>query len=222
MPALLITIRSLPSAQERCPYCHGGLGNRLRVCTECGTALHRECHEELGRCTVLGCTPTNLLVQPHEPRRLRLLLGASALIAATCLWVLPNFLSGTRCTNDAAAIGALCAIRNAQTLYREGDKDGDGVRTYAASLSRLANTGPSGREDLIDEVLAGGVKQGYSFELASSSAGSWTATASPTAPGVTGTLYFGANMAGQIFYSETGPVRFNADASSPDTLLGRQ
>ena len=85
-----------------------------------------------------------------------LLLGAGALIA-------PNFFHPRKGGNESAAIGALKAICNAQVLFREGDKDRDGTLQYAASLQQLVNTASG--EDLIDEVLAGGTKQGYRFSM---------------------------------------------------------
>ncbi len=52
-------------ASDRCPYCHRALsegadGAALRAgapvrCVGCGTAHHRDCLAEHGRCTVLGC-----------------------------------------------------------------------------------------------------------------------------------------------------------------------
>ncbi len=112
------------------------------------------------------------------------------------------------------------AISNAQVLYREGDKDGDGTLNYAPSLAALTNTGTSGDEDLIDEVLASGTKQGYVFAITSVSQTGWTVNANPAEPGVTGDRYFGANMEGQIFFSSEGPIRWNQDGTSPDPLLG--
>jgi hypothetical protein len=41
----------------RCSYCHEALGpgDDTRTCAGCGTVLHASCHDELGRCPVLGC-----------------------------------------------------------------------------------------------------------------------------------------------------------------------
>lgn len=122
---------------------------------------------------------------------------------------------------SSAPIGGLKAIHNAQILYREGDKDGDGTRNYAPSLQALINTGTTGEEDLIDEVLASGTKQGYVYAITSVSQSGWTANANPGEPGVTGDRYSGVNMNGQVFFSLKGPVRWNPDGTSPDPELGR-
>jgi len=45
-------------SKARCPYCHDALGNEpseVGSCTGCGTLIHLECHEELGRCAIIGC-----------------------------------------------------------------------------------------------------------------------------------------------------------------------
>lgn len=45
-------------ARPRCPYCHDsieGSEEETGTCLECGTLIHSECHEELGRCAILGC-----------------------------------------------------------------------------------------------------------------------------------------------------------------------
>src|SRR5690606_11400557 len=144
--------------------------------------------------------------------------GAALVLLAA---VLPSFFGHHRCcTNDSAAIGALKTIANAQWLFSEGDKDGDGSPNFAPTLRALANTGPGKNEDLVDEVLAGGTRSGYVFAITSVSQGGWTANAAPARPGVTGDRYFGINSAGQLFFSLTGPVRFNPDGSSPDAQLG--
>lgn len=144
-----------------------------------------------------------------------------ALVATCLLWALLAQVPHHHHSGNGAAIGALKAISNAQILYREGDKDGDGTLQYSSNLRALTNTGPSGTEDLIDEVLASGTKQGYVFAITSASEFGFTVNADPLEPGETGDRYFGANMKGEIYYSKTGPVRWNQDGSSPDPQLGR-
>lgn len=132
-----------------------------------------------------------------------------------------HFFRGKRCTSEGSAIVSLRAIQMAQVLYREGDKDGNGICEYASSLTQLVNTGPSGSEDLIDEALAGGRKQGYAFEMTRCAPGVWTATASPIAPGTTGDRFFGINMKGELFFRSEEPVRFLPNGSSPDARWDR-
>lgn len=220
---------------ERCPYCREALDAWREVCRVCGTPHHPDCLAELARCTVLGCPGPRARVRQRAPAgagairpqspwswgRAARWLAASGATLVLVAAVLPSFF-GHRCrgSNGPAAIGSLRTIANAQTLYREGDKDGDGTPNFAPNLQALTNTGPLHDDDLIDEVLGTGTKRGYVFTLRAEGL-VWTANADPAIPRVTGERYFGGNMAGQIFFSTEGPVRFNPDGSSPDTQLGR-
>lgn len=53
------------AASLTCPYCHGALlqGGLVWGCPSCTTLHHRECVEEYGKCTVLGCR------EPFEPTK---------------------------------------------------------------------------------------------------------------------------------------------------------
>jgi hypothetical protein len=45
-------------SKARCPYCHDTLGSEpseVGSCAGCGTLIHLECHQELGRCAIIGC-----------------------------------------------------------------------------------------------------------------------------------------------------------------------
>lgn len=105
--------------------------------------------------------------------------------------------------NEAAAIGGLKAISSAQTLFREGDKDGNNRLDYAEDLAAL------GKCHLIDRVLASGKKQGYSFEVCRGEGGNgafvWMAVADPIKPSETGNRYFATNHTGVIFYRTDKP-----------------
>jgi hypothetical protein len=112
--------------------------------------------------------------------------------------------------NEVAAIGALKTIGSAQALFREADKEGDGNLDYG-TLFELGEAGTSG---LIDSVLASGTKQGYYFQAGyglQTSEFLWFATAEPAIPGTTGDRYFATNQEGVIFYTTSGPFRFNLD-----------
>jgi type IV pilus assembly protein PilA len=147
-----------------------------------------------------------------------------AIIAIIAAIAIPNLLSARKNGNEAAAIGGLKAIANAQTLFREGDKDGNNTLEYATALVNLTDTGSTGNEDLIDEVLANGTKQGYNFALTVPGAPQdqfiWTCLADATVQGTTGDRHFGGNMAGLIFFNATAAVTFAGDGSSTDPVLG--
>lgn len=147
-----------------------------------------------------------------------------AIIAIIAAIAIPNLLSARKNGNEAAAIGGLKALANAQTLYREGDKDTNNTLEYAPALANLTNTGSTGMEDLIDEVLASGVKQGYAYTLTVPAAPNdqfvWTCLADATVQGTTGDRHFGGNMAGLIFFDSGAAVTFAADGSSTNAVLG--
>mgnify|MGYP003651920088 CR=1 FL=1 len=99
--------------------------------------------------------------------------------------------------NEAAAIGGLKMIHNAQLLHHE--KGG----AKCASLAEL------GAVDLIDGVLASGTKQGYAFQCLVSTAhptSAWAVTAAPLVPGETGDRYFAINQEGVVYTSDKAPI----------------
>ena len=114
--------------------------------------------------------------------------------------------------NEAAAIGALKTINTAQTLFREGDKEQDGVFDYA-TLAELSAA------QLVDGVLGSGTKQGYKFATEPGKKAPeflWAATASPLEPGKTGSRWFFTNQAGVIYYSTQGPFTIKDDCAVPE------
>lgn len=120
-----------------------------------------------------------------------------AIIAIIAAIAIPNLIEARKHGNEAAAIGALKTINTSQTLFREGDKEGDGTLDYG-TLQLLSNT------TLIDSVLGSGTKQGYKFQCdPSTSTGEflWFATANPASPTTTGDRYFCTNHAGVIYYT---------------------
>ncbi|MBL4849695.1 MAG: DUF1559 domain-containing protein [Planctomycetes bacterium] len=107
--------------------------------------------------------------------------------------------SGQGKAREAAAIGSLKAIVNAQTLFREGDKDRNNVLDYADTLSAL------GKVQLIDSVLASGEKQGYRFEVCRGSKSPqfvWMAVATPVDPKA-GLRSFAVNQSSMIVEKTT-------------------
>jgi prepilin-type N-terminal cleavage/methylation domain-containing protein len=132
-----------------------------------------------------------------------------AIIAIIAAIAIPNLIEARKGSNEAAAIGALRTISTAQSLYREGDKDGNGVFDYASSLAQLASAG-----GLIDSVLGGGVKQGYLFTMTSSSRFEWSARANPASHRKSGDRSF--------FVDESGVIRFSTTttASVGDSAIG--
>jgi hypothetical protein len=108
--------------------------------------------------------------------------------------------------NESAAIAALKTLSSAAHTYRASNPG------YPVDLNSLyANLTPS----YIDSVLAGGVKQGYTFILngtdpdANSNYQGFEAYASPISAGITGNRFF--------FLDASGVIRYNSTSATANT-----
>src|SRR5262245_54736547 len=131
-----------------------------------------------------------------------------AIIAIIAAIAIPNLIEARKGSNEAAAIGALRTISTAQSLFREGDKDHNGLLDYATSLGALASA------DLIDSVLGTGAKQGYTFSVVGADTLVWSAVSNPGALHKSGDRFF--------FVDESGVIRFSttSQASSSSSPIG--
>ena len=128
-----------------------------------------------------------------------------AIIAIIAAIAIPNLIQARKHGNETAAIGALKTIATSQSIFREGDKDGNGSLDYA-SLAQLSST------QLVDGVLGSGTKQGYLFFASASGSTSeflWFAMAKPAVAQTTGDRYFETNHAAVIFYTTFGDLAMN-------------
>jgi type IV pilus assembly protein PilA len=91
------------------------------------------------------------------------LLIVIAIIGTIAAIAIPELIEARKGSNEAAAIGALRTISTAQSLFREGDKDGNGVPDYSATFAALVFPGG------IDPTVAAGRAHGYAFHLTTSS-----------------------------------------------------
>jgi prepilin-type N-terminal cleavage/methylation domain-containing protein len=99
-----------------------------------------------------------------------------AIVASISAVAGPTLIEKRKGANEEAAIGALRTITTAQSLFREGDKDGNGVVDYAPTLHALATAG------LIPPSLATGRDHGYSYNItATEDRMHWSGTAVPAA-----------------------------------------
>ena len=128
---------------------------------------------------------------------------------------IPNLMRSKMQANEAAAVETLKTLGTSAVMYST---------TYGGFPHALANMGPSGGApnatsagaDLIDSVLATGVKSGYRFTyvVAASDPGgnvlSFSITASPVVPGTSGQRSFYTDQSGTIRASTIG----SADSSS--------
>ncbi len=129
---------------------------------------------------------------------------------------IPNLLKSKIQANETAAVGALKALTESALLYSN---------TYGGFPHALSDMGPgaggsaatSTSADLIDSVLASGIKSGYRFTYmpvtidASGNVLSYTITATPVAVGTTGQRSFFTDQSGTIRSTASGV----ADSTSP-------
>lgn len=129
---------------------------------------------------------------------------------------IPNLMRSKIQANETSAVGSLRALNESAILYSN---------TYGGFPHALSDMGPgasgaaptSTSADLIDSVLASGVKSGYRFTYVAGAAdpggnvSSYTITATPLSQGSTGQRSFFTDQSGTIRNTTSG----NADASSP-------
>ena len=140
------------------------------------------------------------------------LLIVVAIILIIAAIAIPNLLRSKMAANEAAAVAALRTINTSSVAYSTtyGQYPGN-----LASLGPMAGTSPtSTTADLIDSVLASGIKSGYNITytgtVASGAVGSYTMTASPVTQGVSGQRGFFTDQSGVVRADQTG----SATASS--------
>jgi type IV pilus assembly protein PilA len=131
----------------------------------------------------------------HDPRGFSLieLLIVVAIILVIAAIAIPSLLRARISANEASAVGSLRALNAAQITY-ESTYPTVGYATVLSGLAGTSCTPPGATGScLIDTVLAGGRKSGYSFSLTGTS-GTPNATyqfiAMPLAPNQTGVRYF--------------------------------
>ena len=123
------------------------------------------------------------------------LLIVVAIIGIIAAIAIPNLLASRKAANESAAIGSLRTIGSAEATYLSTL----GGNTTYATLAQL------GTASLIDGVLAGGAKSGYTYTTTAPATGQFVSNASPTSTS-TGTRHF--------FADESGVIRFNAAAAA--------
>ena len=142
------------------------------------------------------------------------LLIVVAIILIIAAIAIPNLLRSKMAANEASAVAALRTINTASVAFSTT------YGTYPANLTNLqpAATPTSTAADLIDSVLSGGVKSGYTIVYTGTTAGAitsgYTITAKPITQGVSGQRGFFTDMSGVIRADPAG------SATSASTPLG--
>ncbi len=129
------------------------------------------------------------------------LLIVVAIIGIIAAIAVPNLLQSKAAANEASAISAIRNIVTSHITYSATVGSG----SYAADLSVLQAS------KLIDEVLGGGTKDGYSFGSVGTQ-NTFTVNAAPVTAGTTGTRYFFSDESGVIRYNTAGTA---GTANSP-------
>jgi len=137
------------------------------------------------------------------------LLIVVAIILIIAAIAIPNLLRSRMAANEASAVGSLRTINTACVTY--STTYGSGFPSALTTLGSAGSGPTSASAALIDNVLAGGTKSGYTFVY---SAGSptggviptYTVAANPQVPGQTGLRYF--------FTDQSGVIRFNLSQSA--------
>jgi type IV pilus assembly protein PilA len=141
-----------------------------------------------------------------------------AIIAIIAAIAIPNLLRSRMSANEASAAGAMRTLSTAEVSFQTAafvDNDGDGVGDYG-TLAQLGDPdGAGATPPYIDQVLAGGAKQGYQFIEAitlgaAAVAPAFTVNANPQNVGRSGYRHY--------FVDESGVIRFTADGN-PATVL---
>jgi type IV pilus assembly protein PilA len=137
------------------------------------------------------------------------LLIVVAIILIIAAIAIPNLLRSKMAANEASAVGSLRTINTAcvaySTTYGSGYPSG-------TSLSKLGPATPatSTSADLIDSVLSGGTKSGYTFTYTAGTAdtagntNTYTLIAKPVTAGTTGQRGFFTDQTGVIRADATG------------------
>ncbi len=131
------------------------------------------------------------------------LLIVVAIILIIAAIAIPNLLRSRMAANEASAVGSVRTINTAEVTYASTYPN----KGFAASLDILGGTaGTDAEAGLIDDVLAGGAKSGYTFtapgaDPINGANTTYTVTARPATFGTTGTRSFFSDQSGVIRYN---------------------
>src|ERR1700730_12464181 len=137
------------------------------------------------------------------------LLIVVAIILIIAAIAIPNLMRSKMAANEASAVAALRTLNTSCVAYSTTWGQFPGA---LASLGPMTGTSPtSTTADLIDSVLAGGTKAGYTITFTGGT-GTYSITAAPITVGVSGQRYFYTDQSGVI---RVNPSAAATSASSP-------
>ncbi len=118
---------------------------------------------------------------------------------------IPSFVHARMKANEASAVSSLNVIRTAELMYSQTYPEEGFAPTLAVlgpNSTDCEHPSKSASCLIVDEDLASGVKNGYSFDIAAPSmirpSGDFTATATPQAGGISGRCSFVVSAATEV------------------------
>ena len=146
---------------------------------------------------------------------IELLLVVTVILIISAIAV-PNFLRSRQRANEASAVASIRVINSAAVTYSMTYPD----LGYPAQLTTLGGANPctasSTHACLVDDLLALGVKSGYSFVLTGDGAVpsvSYTVTGTPQAVGSSGQRMFCTDQTGVVRFDPSGSGCSSASAA---------
>jgi len=135
-----------------------------------------------------------------------------AVIVIIAALAIPNLLRARMAANESAAVAALRTVATQEVNYNSSWGSG-----YSPTLAALGPPSPGtpaspSTADLIDQVLASGIRGGYQFlytpllPSGSTSPTGFTVSAGPISPGITGEWYFFVDQSNTIRQSYASPA----------------
>jgi prepilin-type N-terminal cleavage/methylation domain-containing protein len=140
------------------------------------------------------------------------LLIVVAIILIIAAIAIPNLLRSRMAANEASAVGSIRSINTAAVTYSSTYPD-IGYPTPLAQTKASATAG-SGGADLIDSVLGGGTKSGYTFVMG---AGSGGATTPQTTYTVSSKPLSASSGTRGFFSDQSGVIRGDASGTATST-----
>lgn len=124
------------------------------------------------------------------------LMIAVGIIAVIASMAIQNLVAARSTGNEVSTIAVLRSLIPNQAEFFQSDLDADIALDYATDLEQLFDA------EMIDDVVASGTKNGYTFSIsAPDPLSDWSASAHPIRRGTTGFRSFYVDSRGQIRYA---------------------
>jgi type IV pilus assembly protein PilA len=139
-----------------------------------------------------------------------------AVIVIIAALAIPQLLRARMAANESAAVSALRTLATQEANYDSSWGSGFSPTLTAMGPALPGNPATAAHADLIDQVLASGLRGGYQFlytPLIPSGAATptgYTVTASPISPGITGEWYFYLDQSNVIRQSNGSPASISS------------